>query len=241
MIADHNVLSLLRTVGVPYELRPTDLRNRLVLTSAAIANTVKRLEQMRLVGRIPDPVDKRSSWVRLTGDGIKVTEETIRAWNTVQEKIFADVDPQLAQQASDILRTILLAVGDDEPAAPVARWGRDARGHASAQRVLAGAGPADEEPGEPAALAQPPAHGVGVPDHLRGHLGDLRVARGNRAPGPPDHVVAAVCPHQETATAYRAGAACGQAAAGCRSPGRAVEAARRRAIRRRMCTVPGVA
>ena len=101
--------------------------------------------------------------------------------------------------------------------------------------------PADEEPGEPAALAQPPTHGVGVPDHLRGHLGDLLVARGNCAPGPPDHVVAAVCPHQETATAYRAGVACGQAAAGCRSPGRAVEAARRRAIRRRMCTVPGVA
>jgi DNA-binding MarR family transcriptional regulator len=100
VIADHNVLSLPRTVGVPYELRPTDLRKRLVLTSAAIANTVKRLEQMRLVERIPDPVDKRSSWVRLTRDGIKVTEETIRAWNTVQEKMFADVDPQLAQQAS---------------------------------------------------------------------------------------------------------------------------------------------
>jgi DNA-binding MarR family transcriptional regulator len=161
VIADFNVLSVLRTAGVPYELRPTDLRNRLVRTSAGIANIVKRLEQMKLVERIPDPVDKRSSWVRLTGDGIKVTEETIRAWNTVQEKMFAGVDPQLAQQASDILRTVLLAVGDGEPAASAARGGRDARGDARARRVLAGAGPADEEPGEPAALAQPPARGVG--------------------------------------------------------------------------------
>jgi DNA-binding MarR family transcriptional regulator len=127
VIADHNVLTVLRTAGVPYELRPTDLRNRLVLTSAGIANIVKRLEQMKLVERIPDPADKRSSWVRLTRDGIEVTEETTRAWNTVQEKMFADVDPQLAQQASDMLRTVLLAVGDDEPA-PVARRGRDAPG-----------------------------------------------------------------------------------------------------------------
>ena len=45
VITDHNVLSLLRTAGVPYELRPTDLRNRLVLTSAAIANTVNGLSR----------------------------------------------------------------------------------------------------------------------------------------------------------------------------------------------------
>jgi DNA-binding MarR family transcriptional regulator len=153
VITDHNVLSLLRTAGVPYELRPTDLSNRLVLTSAAIANTVKRLEQMKLVERIPDPADKRSSWVRLTGDGIEVTEETIRAWNAVQEKMFADVDPQLAQQASDMLRTILVAVGDDEPAVPVARRRRDARGDASARRVLAGADAAAGELGELADLA----------------------------------------------------------------------------------------
>lgn len=145
VIADLNVLSVLRTAGVPYELRPTDLRNHLVRTSAGIANILRRLEQMKLVERIPDPADKRSSWVRLTSHGIEVTEEAIRAWNSVQEKMFARVDPQLAQQTSDMLRTVLLAVGDDEPAAPVARRGRDARGDASARRVLAGAGAGAEE------------------------------------------------------------------------------------------------
>ena len=121
VIADFNVLSVLRSAGAPYELRPTDLRNYLVRTSAGIANILKRLEQMNLIERIPDPVDKRSSWVRLTGDGIEVTEESIHAWNIAQEKMFAGVDPQLAEQASDILRTILLAVGDNEPAAPASR------------------------------------------------------------------------------------------------------------------------
>ena len=119
--ADYNVLFVLRTVGVPYELRPTDLRNRILVTSGGIANIVNRLERMRLVERIPDPDDGRSSWVRLTGDGIEVADETIQAWATAQEQMFAGMDPQFAQQATDTLRTVLLALGDREPVAPVAR------------------------------------------------------------------------------------------------------------------------
>jgi DNA-binding MarR family transcriptional regulator len=119
--ADYHVLSILRTAGAPYELRPTDIRNQLLLTSGGIANIVNRLERMRLVERIPDQADGRSSWVRLTVDGIAVAEETIRAWTTVQERMFGDMDPQLARQVSDGLRRILVALGDQEPAAPVAR------------------------------------------------------------------------------------------------------------------------
>lgn len=78
---------------------------------------------MQLVERIPDQADGRSSWVRLTGDGIAAAEETIQAWTTVLEQMFGGVDPQLARQASDMLRTILLALGDREPAAPAARQG----------------------------------------------------------------------------------------------------------------------
>lgn len=121
--ADYNVLSLLRTAGPPYELRPTDLRDRLVLTSGGIANIANRLERMGLVERIPDPADGRGSRVRLTSDGIEVAEETIQAWTAAQEKMFGGVDPQLAEQASDILRMVLLALGDREPAAPVAHQG----------------------------------------------------------------------------------------------------------------------
>jgi DNA-binding MarR family transcriptional regulator len=121
--ADYQVLSILRTAGPPYELRPTDIRNQLLLTSGGIANIVNRLERMKLVQRIPDQADGRSSWVRLTGDGIAAAEETIQAWTTILEQMFGGVDPQLARQASDMLRTILLALGDREPAAPAARQG----------------------------------------------------------------------------------------------------------------------
>jgi DNA-binding MarR family transcriptional regulator len=120
-MADFYVLTILRTAGAPYQLHPTDLRNHLLLTSGGIANIVSRLERMQLVERIPDQADGRSSWVRLTADGIEITEEMMPAWDTAQQKIFGDVDPQLARQVADMLRTVLQALGDREPAAPAAR------------------------------------------------------------------------------------------------------------------------
>jgi DNA-binding MarR family transcriptional regulator len=119
--ADYNVLSILRAVGAPYELRPTDLRNRLLLTSGGVSNVVNRLERLQLVERAPDPDDGRSSWVRLTPEGVEIAEETIRAWSALQERLFTGTPPQLAQQGSDMLRAILFALGDREPAAPVSR------------------------------------------------------------------------------------------------------------------------
>jgi DNA-binding MarR family transcriptional regulator len=119
--ADYNVLSILRAVGAPYELRPTDLRNRLLLTSGGVSNIVNRLERLKLVERTPDPADGRSSWVRLTPEGVGTAEETIRAWAAVQEQLLSGMPPELAQQGSDLLRSVLLAVGDREPAAPASR------------------------------------------------------------------------------------------------------------------------
>jgi DNA-binding MarR family transcriptional regulator len=119
--ADFNVLWILRTAGAPYELRPTDIRNRLLLTSGGISNIINRLERMGLAERTPDPSDGRSSWVRLTPTGTDVAEDAIRAWAATQEQMFAGVDPQLARQASDTLRTILIALGDREPATAPAR------------------------------------------------------------------------------------------------------------------------
>jgi DNA-binding MarR family transcriptional regulator len=119
--ADFSVLSILRTAGAPYELRPTDIRSRLLLTSGGVSNIINRLERLGLAERIPDPGDRRISWVRLTGTGIETAENTMRAWSAVQELMFADVDPQLTRAGSDILRKILLALGDREPTAAAAR------------------------------------------------------------------------------------------------------------------------
>ncbi|MGH3246108.1 MAG: MarR family winged helix-turn-helix transcriptional regulator [Trebonia sp.] len=119
--ADYSVLSILRVAGAPYEMRPTDLRNRLLLTSGGVSNIVNRLERLNLVERVPDPADGRSSWVRLTSGGVGTAEETIRAWAAVQEQLLSGLPAPLAQQGSDTLRAVLLVLGDREPAAPASR------------------------------------------------------------------------------------------------------------------------
>ena len=119
--ADYSVLSVLRTAGAGFKLRPTDLRDRLLLTSGGVTNIVNRLERLKLVQRLPDPDDRRSSWVRLTSEGAEVAEEVMRAWAAVQQQMFSAVSQELAQQGSGVLRAILLAIGDGEPKAPAAR------------------------------------------------------------------------------------------------------------------------
>jgi DNA-binding MarR family transcriptional regulator len=127
--ADYNVLTILRTAGAPYELRPTDIRDRLLLTFGGISNITGRLERLGLAERIPDPSDRRISWVRLTGAGIQVAEDTMRAWTAAQEQMFGGIDPLLAREGADILRKVLLALGDREPAAPATRQADHERLH----------------------------------------------------------------------------------------------------------------
>jgi DNA-binding MarR family transcriptional regulator len=115
--AEFNVLGTLRIAGAPYELRPTDIRKRLLvpLTSGGMTNVLNRLVQMKLAERIPDQNDGRSSWVRLTATGVKVAEQTAHAWAATQDRFFSGLSPKLARQAADILHVVLLAVGDREP------------------------------------------------------------------------------------------------------------------------------
>lgn len=119
--ADYGVLTALRSLGAPYELRPTDLKIRLLLTSGGVANVINRLEKTGLVERVPDPADGRSSWVRLSSAGAQVAEDTLRAWSAAQTEIFRHVPSAFAQDTADSLRRILVALGDHEPPAPATR------------------------------------------------------------------------------------------------------------------------
>lgn len=110
-----NVLATLRSVGSPYELRPTDLKARLVMTSSGISNVLNRLESSGFVERQPDSNDGRSSWVRLTRKGAELAFAFARSWTEDQIDTYRAASPAAIKQASDALREVLLALGDDEP------------------------------------------------------------------------------------------------------------------------------
>ena len=110
-----SVLTTLRSVGSPYELRPTDLKARLLLSSSGISNVLNRLEKNNLIERQPDPSDGRSSWVRLTSEGAELAYAFNRSGTEAQTDTYRAASPATLQLASDALREVLLALGDHEP------------------------------------------------------------------------------------------------------------------------------
>jgi DNA-binding MarR family transcriptional regulator len=119
--ADYSVLNVLRGSGSPYELRPSELRERLLLSSGGVSKVLGRLQREGHLERRPDPRDGRGWLIRLTVSGVETAEATMRAWASVQQELYRGVTERQARSASAALREVLLAIGDLEPAPPRSR------------------------------------------------------------------------------------------------------------------------
>ncbi|MFI5754990.1 MarR family winged helix-turn-helix transcriptional regulator [Streptomyces sp. NPDC051569] len=113
--AEYDILSALRSVGKPYRLRPTDLSERLLLTSGGTSNALRKLAAAELIEREPDPEDARSSWVRLTPLGIETAQAAVEAAVGAQLTVLSPAGTGAAGKAADDLREVLLALGDRKP------------------------------------------------------------------------------------------------------------------------------
>ncbi|MFJ9342461.1 MarR family winged helix-turn-helix transcriptional regulator [Streptomyces sp. NPDC101733] len=65
------VLSELRHARAPYTLAPGALARTLGITSGALTGCLDRLEEARLVTRLPVPGDRRRLGIRLTPEGVR--------------------------------------------------------------------------------------------------------------------------------------------------------------------------
>jgi DNA-binding MarR family transcriptional regulator len=110
--AEYDVLAVLRASGKPFRLRPTDLAARLLLSSGGTSNVLRRLTTEGLITREADPSDARSTWVQLTKQGVDTAEAAVLASTEAQRALLKDVPPETARAAADVLRDLLLALGD---------------------------------------------------------------------------------------------------------------------------------
>jgi DNA-binding MarR family transcriptional regulator len=76
-IGEFDVLAALRRAGEPYELRPTQLANLLMLSPGGMTNRLDRLEASGTVERRSDPADRRSWIIALTAKGKDVVDEAV--------------------------------------------------------------------------------------------------------------------------------------------------------------------
>ncbi len=64
-----DVLAALRRLGAPFQARPSDLAETVMLTSGGMTGRLDQLEQAGLVVRVPDPDDRRGMLARLSSEG----------------------------------------------------------------------------------------------------------------------------------------------------------------------------
>jgi DNA-binding MarR family transcriptional regulator len=71
------ILFALRRHGPPYQMRPTDLFESLLVPSSSMTRQLDRLEEEGFLKRLPDPDDRRGSLVGLTRGGVKAANRAL--------------------------------------------------------------------------------------------------------------------------------------------------------------------
>jgi DNA-binding MarR family transcriptional regulator len=87
---DYTVLRVLQLAGPPYQMSPSELSAVVVRSTGGMTQILDRLEQIALVARSPNPLDRRKVIVGLTKKGVRLTERA--------NKTYADRKAQLLEQ-----------------------------------------------------------------------------------------------------------------------------------------------
>ncbi|HVV12199.1 MarR family winged helix-turn-helix transcriptional regulator [Amycolatopsis sp.] len=73
-----DLLSVIRRAGPPYELTTREITERTLVTAGAVSQRVARAEASGWVERAPSAASRRAVAVRLTGEGHRLIEKTVR-------------------------------------------------------------------------------------------------------------------------------------------------------------------
>jgi DNA-binding MarR family transcriptional regulator len=113
-----DVLAALRRSGPPYRLSPTELYNSLLISSGAMTNRVDRLEERKLVSRIPDPTDRRGVLVALTPKGKQLIDKATQAHLENEQSLLKHLPANDRKQLATLLRKLLIRFDDHTEGVP---------------------------------------------------------------------------------------------------------------------------
>jgi DNA-binding MarR family transcriptional regulator len=102
------ILTALRRAGPTYRLTPGELSRTLIVFSGTLTHQLDQLEEAGLITRLPDPNDRRGVLVELTDLGRSRVETALLANNRQQKLALAPLSPEERDQASAILRKVLI-------------------------------------------------------------------------------------------------------------------------------------
>jgi DNA-binding MarR family transcriptional regulator len=108
----HDVLATLRRTGPPYQLRPTELTDALMLTSSGTTKRLDRLEYAGLITRAPDPADRRGTLITLTSKGLELIDDVTEAHLDNERDLLAALSESEQRRLGELLRKLRLGLPD---------------------------------------------------------------------------------------------------------------------------------
>jgi DNA-binding MarR family transcriptional regulator len=109
--SDYDVLATLRRAGSPYELTPTELSRRVLLTSGGLTACLRRLETADLISRRGVPEDRRRLLAKLTPKGFDLIESFVDQRFDVADQALANLDAEQRAALEVLLRRLVSPAG----------------------------------------------------------------------------------------------------------------------------------
>jgi DNA-binding MarR family transcriptional regulator len=98
-----DLLTTLRRAGPPYTLAPKQLSQSLLLSGAGITNRLDKLEALKLIRRLPEPLDRRGLKIRLTQAGMRLVDRLLPQLIRLESSLAAGMTKR---QVSDLTRLL---------------------------------------------------------------------------------------------------------------------------------------
>lgn len=111
--AEFDVLATLRRTGPPHRMSAGTLGRALMITSGSVTNRVDGLEDRGLIRRADDPEDRRGVLVELTPRGLRMVDAALEHHVETERGLVEGLTAGQRAQLADLLRRLLIALGDD--------------------------------------------------------------------------------------------------------------------------------
>lgn len=98
-----DVLTTLRRTGPPYTLAPKQLSQSLLLSGAGITSRLDKLEKLKLIQRLPEPLDRRGLKIELTRAGLKLIDRILPQLIRLERSLAAGLTQK---KAADLMRLL---------------------------------------------------------------------------------------------------------------------------------------
>lgn len=108
-----DLLATLRRSGHPYQLTPTELAERSLITAGGVSQRLARAEKAGLVTRRPAATDSRSVIVALTGAGHDLVNRAVEHLLRAEQESLGGLEASQRQELADLLRRLFRSLTTD--------------------------------------------------------------------------------------------------------------------------------